>query len=133
VLQAVGKAAAGHITADAYLITVVTSENREFLKAWRARYPDAPIGYRYPDLTIGRCFCAVTWLGDVIKRAGSLDTAKVVKAWEGSVRRRDHGAEKIPQDIRYFGNEFPYIGPATLIPRDEMTVPPRETGNKRCA
>jgi hypothetical protein len=41
--------------------------------------------------------------------------------------------EKIAQDIRYFGNEFPYIGPATLIPRDEMTAPPTETGNKRCA
>ena len=39
---------------------------------------------RYPDLTVGRCFYAVTWLGDVIKRAGSLDTAKVIKAWEGS-------------------------------------------------
>jgi hypothetical protein len=51
VLQAVGKAAVGHITADAYLVTVDTAENREFLKAWRARYPDAPVGDRYPDLT----------------------------------------------------------------------------------
>jgi branched-chain amino acid transport system substrate-binding protein len=155
VLQAVGKAAVGHITADAYLITVDTPENREFLKAWRARYPDAPVGYRYPDLTIGRCFYAVTWVGEVIRKAGSLDTQKLIKAWEGSrlrtawgeveMRACDHQmltpgfvAEimepaKIPQAIRYFGNEFPYIGPATIIPKEEMTVPPRETGNRRCA
>lgn len=155
VLQAVGKAAVGHITADAYLITVDTPENREFLKAWRARYPDAPVGYRYPDLTIGRCYHAVLWVGEVIKKAGSLDTNALIKAWEGSkfktawgdveMRACDHQMltpgyvaeimepEKIPQNIRYFGNEFPYIGPATAIPRDEMTVPPRETGNKRCA
>lgn len=155
VLQAVGKAAVGHVTADAYLITVDTPENREFLKAWRARYPDAPVGYRYPDLTIGRCFYAVLWLGDVLKRAGSVDTDQVIRAWEaakfrtawGEVEMRacDHQMltqgyvaeimepEKIPPAIRYFGTEFPYIGPATLIPREEMTVPPRETGNKRCA
>jgi branched-chain amino acid transport system substrate-binding protein len=155
VLQAVGQAAIGHITADAYLITVETPENREFLKAWRARYPDAPVGYRYPDLTVGRCFYATQWVGDVIKRAGSLDTPKLIKAWEGSklktawgdveMRACDHQmqtpgyvaeiteATKIPQDIRYFGTEFPYIGKATPIPREDMTVPPRETGNKRCA
>jgi branched-chain amino acid transport system substrate-binding protein len=155
ILQAVGKAAVGHITADAYLITVDTPENKEFLKAWRARYPDAPIGYKYPDLTIGRCYHMVLWLADVIKRAGSLDTDRVIKAWEGSkfktawgeveMRACDHQMltqgyvaeilepEKIPQDIRYFGNEFPYIGKASLIPKDEMTVPPRETGNRRCA
>ncbi|HXG05279.1 MAG TPA: ABC transporter substrate-binding protein [Candidatus Binatia bacterium] len=155
VLQAVGKAAVGHVTADAYLITVDTPENREFLKAWRARYPDAPVGYRYPDLTIARSFYAVLWLGDVVKRAGGVDTDRVIKAWEGAkfktawgeveMRACDHQMltqgyvaeimepEKIPAAIRYFGAEFPYIGPATLIPREEMTVPPRETGNKRCA
>jgi branched-chain amino acid transport system substrate-binding protein len=155
VLQAVGKAAVGHITADAYLITVDTPENREFLKLWRARYPDAPVGYRYPDLTVGRCVYAVLWLGDVVKRAGSVATDAVIKAWEGArfrtawgeveMRACDHQMltqgyvaeiqepERIPAAIRYFGTEFPYIGPATLIPREEMTVPPRETGNKRCA
>jgi len=24
------------------------------------------------------------------------------------------------------------VGPATQIPREELTVPPRETGNARC-
>jgi branched-chain amino acid transport system substrate-binding protein len=155
VMKTVGKAALGQVTADAYLSTVDTSENREFIKAWRARYPDAPIAYKFPPLTIARCVNAVLWAGDVIKRAGSVDVEKLIKAWEGSkfkavwgeveMRACDHQMltqgyiaevlepEKIPQDIRYFGTEFPYIGKATLIPKDEITVPPRETGNKRCA
>lgn len=154
-IQPIGKAAVGHMTADAYMITIDTAENREFLKQWREFYPNAPLGYRYPDLSLGRAAHAAMWIGDVIKRAGSLDTDKLIKAWEGAklktawgeveMRACDHqmltqgfvaeimDPEKIPQAIRYFGSEVPYIGPATLIAKDEMTVPPRETGNKRCA
>jgi branched-chain amino acid transport system substrate-binding protein len=156
VMQTVGKAALGQVTADAYLSTADTKENRDLIKAWRARYPDAPISYRYPTLTCARCASAVTWVGDTIKRAGGLDTAKLIKAWEGSkfktlwgaeveMRACDHQMltqgyiaeivepEKIPAEFRHFGNEFPFLGKATLIPKDEITVPPRETGNKRCA
>jgi len=156
VVKAVGKAAVGQVTADAYLCTVESPENKEFVKAWRARYPDAPVSYKFPTLTVGRCANAILWLGEVLKRAGGLDTEKVIKAWEGSrfktlwgaeveMRACDHqmltqgyvaevfDPEKIPQDIRYFGSDFPYIGKATLIPKDEITIPTKETGNKRCA
>jgi len=156
VLQAVGKAAVGHITADAYMTTVDTPDNREFIKAWRARYPDAPVSYKYPDLTTGRCVNAVLWVADVIKRAGSVEAPKVIKAWEGAkfksawgeveMRACDHQMEtggfvaeimepdKIPQEIRFFGTDFPYIGrPLATISREDMTIPPKETGNKRCA
>jgi branched-chain amino acid transport system substrate-binding protein len=156
VMQTVGKAGLGHVTADAYLSTTDTKENRDLIKAWRARYPDAPISYRYPTLTTARCANAVTWVADAIKRAGSLDTDKVIKAWEGSKFRALWGAEvemracdhqmltqgyiaeimepdKIPTEFRLFGNEFPYLGKAVLLPKDDLTVPPRETGNKRCA
>lgn len=154
VLQAVGQAALGHVTADAYLSTVDTPENREFVRAWRARYPDAPISYKYPDLTIARCHYAVLWAADVMKRAGSLDTQRLITTWEGArfktawgdveMRACDHqmqtrgfvaeimAPERIPPAIRYFGDAFPYVGPATQIPREELTVPPRETGNARC-
>lgn len=33
------------------------------------------------------------------------------------------GPDKIPADF----------GKAMLLPKDEITIPPRETGNKRCA
>jgi len=42
-------------------------------------------------------------------------------------------ADKIPADLRHFGAEFPFLAKAQLIPKDEITVPARETGNKRCA
>jgi branched-chain amino acid transport system substrate-binding protein len=156
VMQPVGKAALGQVTADAYLCTVDTKENRDLVKAWRARYPDAPISYKYPTLTCARCANAVTWVADAVKRAGSLDSERVIKAWEGSkfktlwgaeveMRACDHQmltqgyiaevmeAEKIPAEFRYFGNEFPYLGKAVLLPKDDITIPARETGNKRCA
>ena len=156
VMKNVNKAAVGQVTADAYLSTLDTPDNKAFIKAWRARYPDAPIGYRFPVLTIARCVNAVMWVGDVIKRANGLETDKLIKTWEGSkfktiwggdveMRSCDHQMltqgyiaevmepDKIPADIRHFGNEFPFLGRPVEIPKAEMTVPPKETGNKRCA
>lgn len=156
VMKNVNKAAVGQVTADAYLSTLDTPDNKAFIKAWRARYPDAPIGYRFPVLTIARCVNAVMWVGDVIKRANGLETDKLIKTWEGSkfktiwggdveMRPCDHQMltqgyiaevmepDKIPADIRHFGNEFPFLGRPVEIPKAEMTVPPKETGNKRCA
>jgi len=40
--------------------------------------------------------------------------------------------DKIPADLRYFGRDFPFLGKAVLLPKDESTIPPKETGNKRC-
>jgi branched-chain amino acid transport system substrate-binding protein len=155
VMKTVGNAALGQVTADAYLSTLDTTENEAFVKAWRTRYPDAPIARKYPTLTISRCVNAVLWAGDVVNRAGSLETEKLIKAWEGAkfktiwgneaeMRACDHQMltqgyiaevtepEKIPNDIRYFGKDFPYLGKPALIPKEEITVPPQETGNKRC-
>jgi branched-chain amino acid transport system substrate-binding protein len=136
------------------LLTVDTPDNREFIRQWRQRYPDAPPAMKFPDLNMGRNAWAVMWVADVIRRAGSLDTERLIKAWEGArfnmvwgeveMRACDHQMltpgwvaevmepERIPADVRYFGAEIPYIGPATMIPRDEMTVPAAESGNKRC-
>jgi len=155
VLQAVKDAAVGHITADAYHMTIDTPENRAYLQEWRKHYPDAPINYRYPDLAITRAVNAILWAGDVINRAGSLDTDKIIKAWEGAkfkavwgeveMRACDHqiqtpgfvseimDPDKIPANIRYWGMDFPYIGKPTRISKEDMSVPPKETGNKRCA
>ncbi len=154
VLRAVGRAAVGHVTADAYLMTIDTPENREFLRAWGAFYPDAPLSYRYPEGAFGRAVYAIRWAADVMNRAGSLETEALIRAWEGSkfrtawgeveMRACDHQMltggyvaevmepERIPAGIRYW-DAFPYIGSATPISREEMTVPPRETGNPRCA
>jgi hypothetical protein len=38
----------------------------------------------------------------------------------------------IPEALRFYP-EFPYIGPATLIPTAQVSIPAAETGNKRCS
>ena len=101
-------------------------------------------------MAFGRAVYAIRWAAEVINRAGSLDTDAVIKAWEGPSSRRPGATsrcvrattrcivaeimepERIPAEMRYW-DAFPYIGPPTMIPREEMTVPPRETGNPRCA
>ncbi len=155
-VQPLGKAAVGHISADAYLSTLDTPANLAFIKDWHSHHADAPLNYSYPELTVGRCFNAVLWLADVVKRAGSLETDKVIKAWEGAkfrtpwgvdveMRACDHQMqtpgyiaeitepEKIPQEIRYFGSQFPSLGkPIATISEHDLAIPPKDTGNKRC-
>jgi branched-chain amino acid transport system substrate-binding protein len=155
VLQAVKGAAVGHITAGVYSPTLETPENKAFVREWREHYPDAPLNYRYPNLSVSHTVNAILWIGDVIKRAGTLDTAKLIQAWEGAklaamwgdveMRACDHqmqspgfvseiyDPEQIPADIRYYGNAFPYIGKSTRIAKEELTVTTKDTGNARCA
>lgn len=155
VLQAVKEAAVGHITADVYHVTLDTPENRAYIREWRDHYPDAPISYKYPDLVVSHTVNAILWIGDVIKRAGTLDTAKLIHTWEGArfaaiwgdveMRACDHqmqspgfvsevlDPEQIPAEIRYFGSAFPYIGKPTRISKEELSVLPKDTGNPRCA
>ncbi|MFP4894122.1 ABC transporter substrate-binding protein [Paraburkholderia sp. EG304] len=152
VLQAVKDAAVGHITANVYHTTLDTPENIADIREWRDYYPDAPISYKYPDLIV---VSAILWIGDVIKRAGTLDTARLISTWEGArfaavwgdveMRACDHQMqtpafvseilepEQIPVEIRYYGSAFPFIGRPTRIPKDELTVIPKDTGNPRCA
>jgi branched-chain amino acid transport system substrate-binding protein len=154
-LQAIGTDAVGHVTASDYLVTVDSPANTEFVKKWRARYPNPPLESRVPDLTMGRYAECVRWLADIIKKTGSLDTARLIKAWEGAkfdmvwgeveMRACDHqmqtpgyvaevmAPERIPQEIRYFGSDFPYIGRPVRISRDDIAQPARDTGNRRCA
>ncbi len=40
---------------------------------------------------------------------------------------------KIPADVRYFGNAFPYIGKPTEISKADLSILPKDTGNSRCA
>lgn len=152
--QAAGSATLGHVTAGIHMVTVNTPENAVLVSAWRARFPDAPIFHRVPDLITGRGVNAWTWLAEVVKRAGTTDSEAIIKAWEGSkhaapwggveMRACDHqmlsacfvaeitpGAA-IPEAMRYYGTDIPYVGPATLIPASEVTIPAAEGGNKRC-
>jgi branched-chain amino acid transport system substrate-binding protein len=72
VLQSVKDAAVGHITADAYHMTLDTPENKAYLQEWRKHYPDAPINYKYPDLAVSRAVNANIWIGSWSTRACGL-------------------------------------------------------------
>jgi branched-chain amino acid transport system substrate-binding protein len=145
-MQVVREAAIGHVTADSYMITIDNPDNKAFVKEWHEGHKGQDVGFIWPDLSMGRCYYAIQWLGEVIKKAGSTDAEKIIPAWEGmsfkvpwgevTMRACDHQmispgvAAVIEPKSEYF--DFPYIGKPTIIPAEELTVPPAETGNPRC-
>lgn len=145
-MQVVREAAIGHVTADSYVVTIDTPENKAFVKEWHERHKGMDVGFIWPDLAMGRCYWAIQWLGDVIKKAGGTDAEKIIKAWEGmtynmpwgqvKMRECDHQmitpgvAGVIEAKSEFF--DFPYIGKPVIIPAEEITVPPDQTGNPRC-
>ena len=151
---AVGDALVGHVTVGINQITLDTPAQRKLLEEWRPRFKDAPHFYRVPDLATGQAVVGAMWLLEVMKKAGGTETAALIKAWEGDkyaapwgqaeLRACDHQmvspcgvaeilpAAQIPEAIRFYGMEFPYIGPASTVPAAAVAVPLSETGNKRC-
>jgi branched-chain amino acid transport system substrate-binding protein len=146
-MEAVKDAAIGSVTADSYMITIDTPANKAFVEEWHKVYKDREIGLQYPTLSVGRCYWAIQWLGDVIKKAKSTDAAKIIKAWEGAafempwgkvtMRACDHqmitpGVVGVIQAKSEFFPGIPYVGKPFIIPAEDITVPPAETGNPRC-
>lgn len=145
-MQVIKEAAVGHVTADSYMVTIDTPENKEFVKEWHERNKGRDVGFIWPDLSMGRCYWAIQWLAEVIKKAGSTDAEKIIKAWEGmsyqmpwgqvTMRACDHQmispgvAAVIEPKSEFF--DFPYIGKPFIIPAEDITVPPAQTGNPRC-
>ncbi|MBM4332260.1 MAG: branched-chain amino acid ABC transporter substrate-binding protein [Deltaproteobacteria bacterium] len=145
-LQIIKEAAIGHVTADSYMITIDNPENKKFVQEWYEKHKGLDLGFWYPDLSMGRAYYAIQWLAEVIKKAKSTDAEKIIKAWEGmsfnppwgkvTMRACDHqmitpGVAAVFQEKSEFFR-FPYIGKAIIIPEEELTVPPAETGNPRC-
>jgi branched-chain amino acid transport system substrate-binding protein len=145
-MQVIKEAGIGHVTADSYMMTIDNPESKAFVKEWYEKHKGLELGFWYPDLSMGRCFYAIQWLADVVRKAGSTDAEKVIKAWEGmeynmpwgkvSMRACDHQmitpgvAAVIEPKSEFF--DFPYIGKPFIIPAEEITVAPAQTGNPRC-
>jgi len=146
ITQDVGQAAVGHVTADAYMITIDSPLNKIFLDKWSSKYKDAPLAFQYPNLSMGRAYWAIRFMAEAIKKAGSTDAEAVIKAWEGmdfevpwgtvTMRACDHQliTPGVAAEIQATSDiyDFPYIGKPTFIPAEEITVPPELTGNPRC-
>lgn len=97
--------------------------------------------------TLGKAYNTTMFMAAALRKAKSDDADAVIRAWEGMafdsligrqvMRACDHQAltpvavaEIVPGPGKFY--PFPFTGPATLVPAEKVSVPPRETGNKRC-
>ncbi len=87
ILKAQGKAAEGIITADYYSATLNTPANQAWVAKYKKLYGAAPSKFSVSS------YEAVMWLAQAIKKAGSVETAKVIKALEGSTYSGPQGTK----------------------------------------
>jgi branched-chain amino acid transport system substrate-binding protein len=92
ILGAMGKSADGIVTADYYAAGLDTPEN----KAWAAKYLKL-YGEKSSKFSVST-YEAVMWAAQAIKKAGSLDSDKVIAALEGSTYRGPQGVKVMDPD-----------------------------------
>lgn len=146
------EAGLGAVTAELYLASLKTKKNQEFIKAWQAwfkkHYADRPSFYLVPS-SVALSVDGLAFLGEVVKKAGSTDANKIIKAWEGmsfegvtgkvTMRACDHqiqtpGYVAVMQPNHAFKSilDFPFLGDPIAIPAEIISVAPKDTGNPRC-
>ena len=146
IMQDVKETALGHLVLNHSLIDLGNPVQKKFVQDFKEKHKDLdPVVYS-PVFGVNDVYIAFQWLFDVVKRAGSTDSEKIIKAWEGAsynmpwgkvtMRACDHQiitayrAAPIVRENEFFS--FPYTGKPVVIPEEEVTVPPGETGNPRC-
>jgi branched-chain amino acid transport system substrate-binding protein len=151
-LNQLGEAGLNSVVGEMYLATVNTPGNKEFVKGYQAWFKKAhpnekPI-YHVPN-TSWLPGNSALFVAEAIKKAGSTDADKLVKTMEGmsfesatgkiTMRACDHQVQadgwvaEVKKDHQFKDIlNFPFLGEATKIPVEKLTVPPAETGNPRC-
>ena len=151
-INQIGEGSLGAVVGECYLSTVKTKQNEEFVKAYQAwmkkTYPNEPSNYLVPNTSVLTGIAAF-FVAEAIKKAGSLEADKLIKTFEGmtfegptgkmTIRPCDHQVQSdgwvaVVQKDHPFKSilNHPYIGEATRIPVEKISVPPQETGNPRC-
>jgi branched-chain amino acid transport system substrate-binding protein len=92
ILKTQGDAANGIITSDYYAASLDTPENRDFVAKVKKLY-----GYEVSKFFVSS-YEAVMWLAQAIKKAGSVDTDKVIAALEGSTYHGPQGIKTMDPD-----------------------------------
>jgi branched-chain amino acid transport system substrate-binding protein len=87
ILGALGSSANGIITADYYADTLDTPEHN----AWKARY--VKLFGTNPSKFSVSSYEGVMWTAQAIKKAGSLETGKIIQAFEGSTYHGPQGVK----------------------------------------
>jgi branched-chain amino acid transport system substrate-binding protein len=144
-LPGVKEGAIGSWACEAYMETVRTSANRDFLQRW-SKKPKLVAFEKWPAIHIGKAYNGAKFMIEAIKKAGTMDVPKIIKTWEGmkwesvigpvTMRAEDHQimmpipiAEIIPTTNEFY--PFPYVGEPSMIPIEKTTVPLNDTGCTR--
>ncbi len=85
-----------------------TSTNKDFVKAYQAAYGD------YPSAWAAEGYDGICFLAEAIKKAGSLDTDKVIAALEGLTREAPRGQESLRKEDHQLSCDF-MVGETTFV------------------
>ena len=121
----------GDIASEIYMLTIPTEANKKFI----AEYHKDKGGW--PSWLIGKGYMAVMFWAEAVKKAGTDDVDKVIKAWEGLkyngpagewvMRACDHQAQvpiwmaEMVAKSQFFKHAF--VGTAWAIPAKDVEVP----------
>jgi branched-chain amino acid transport system substrate-binding protein len=154
ICRAVGDGAVGHVSVQPYMLTIDNPLNAQLIKEWVAAYQVDDLYLKYPEQAGAREVYTWLWFFDAVRKAGTLEKDAVIAAFENSrfdtpwgevsMRACDHqviapaycaevlAARDIPDSIRYFGDQFPYIGAPQAISAEQVSVPTADVNNPRC-
>jgi branched-chain amino acid transport system substrate-binding protein len=133
-------AAQGSIVSDAYMKTVNTPENNEFVKRWQKRYKGTT--YPDPDTISCRSYIGTKFLLEGVKKAQSVEVKKLIPVLEGMhqkslngeiyLRPCDHQMQS-PLPVAVINSKtYPFVGTPTMIPASSIMIEESAIDNPRC-
>jgi branched-chain amino acid transport system substrate-binding protein len=145
VLPVVKETAIGSWGCEAYMETVRTPANKDFLERWSKKKKFVEFE-KWPAINIGKAYNGTKFMMEAIKKAKTVDIPTLIKTWEGMqwdsvigpmvMRAEDHQvmmplpiAEVIKTTNEFY--PFPYMGEPYMVPIEKTTVPLGETGCTR--
>jgi len=83
-----GPAGAGMVVMQSYIPAIDTPMNKKFVELWNKQWaqwskPYNTELYKWPVGFVGSSAISQYWLFDVIQRAGTTNSEKIIKTWEG--------------------------------------------------
>jgi branched-chain amino acid transport system substrate-binding protein len=145
VMPVLKDAAIGSWACEAYMLTVPTTANRDFLRRWSEKKKFHEVS-KWPFGSMGKAYNGTKFVMEAIKKAGKLDIPTIIKTWEGMrwegitgpmvMRAEDHQVmmpipvgEIVKTTDEFY--PFPYVGAPHMVPMEKTTVPLGETGCTR--
>jgi branched-chain amino acid transport system substrate-binding protein len=92
-----------------------TPRNQEFVKAYKAAYGD------YPSAWAAEGYDAINFLAEAIKKAGSLDTDKVIAALEGLTLDLPRGKSTLRKEDHQLSCDF-MVGESAFVPEYPFAI-----------